>query len=265
MGLIDDIGNAVKGAVTTVVNGGIAVVQASVQVVTAPTQILVDAVTGKPVDVIVKHINEVVVDAVTAATAAANVPNFFVVDLVKVVAGEDAARVVMAAVASNVVQTSLPDILVKYLNKPDIKPEDIATLPIDVLLAALLQSASDQLAAVAKPVPDLIKLVLKSYFASDILEGAKYVVGKVGINLPEAINGIQSFMGNKSHAVTVPGVIVFSVEPEQSKQSLHWWAHELQHIAQYGKLGVAGFASEYVRNYQGLEEEAEQKANSIPL
>ena len=96
MGLIDDIGNAVKGAVTTVVNGGIAVVQASVQVVTAPTQILVDAVTGKPVDVIVKHINEVVVDAVTAATAAANVPNFFVVDLVKVVAGEDAARVVMA-------------------------------------------------------------------------------------------------------------------------------------------------------------------------
>ena len=181
MGLIDDIGNAIGGAVTTVVKGGIAVVEATVQVVTAPTQILVDAVTGKPVDVTVKHLNEVVVDAVSAATAAANVPNFFVVDLAKAVAGEDAARVVMAAVAANVVQTSLPDILVKYLNKPDLKPEDIATLPIDVLLAALLQSASDQLRSVAKPIPDLIKLVLKGHFTLEVLDTTKYVVGKVGI------------------------------------------------------------------------------------
>jgi outer membrane protein assembly factor BamB len=55
------------------------------------------------------------------------------------------------------------------------------------------------------------------------------------------------------------------LEPDGSKQAMHWWAHELQHIVQYNKLGVDGFASEYIKNYKSLETEAEAKADSIPL
>ncbi len=265
MGLIKDIGNAFGGAVTTVVDAGKAVVAANVAIITAPTQILVDAATGKPVDVTVKKINEVVVDAASAATAASNVPNFFVVDLAKAVGGDDAANIAITAVAANVVQKSLPEILIKYLNKPDLKPEDVLRSPIDVILAALLDSAANQLSAVAKPVPDLVKLILKPHYPSGTLDEAKYVVGKVGITLPQAINGLQTFMGNKEHAVTVPGVIVFSVEPDQSAQTIRWWAHELQHILQYNTLGVVGFASKYINDYQAIESEADKKANSIPL
>jgi len=260
------VGGAVAGAVTTVVEAGKAVVAANVAIVTAPTQILVDAVTGKPVDVTVKRINDVVVDAVSAATVAANTPNFFVINIAKAVGGDDAANIAIAATASNIIQTSLPDILVKYLNRPDLKIEDIATLPADVLLAAALDSASQQLKAVSRPIPEMVKILMTPHFSEEALAETQFVVGKIGITLPQAINGMQTFMGNKEHAVTVPGIIVFSVEPNQTKQALHWWAHELQHIMQYRTLGVAEFAVRYIRSHQEIETEAENEAvDAFPI
>jgi hypothetical protein len=247
-------GKAVKGAA-----------EATVKVAVAGPKAVIDLASGKSVTATAKEFGATIGDAASAVAEAANTPNFFVINLAKEIGGDTAAGIAMVAVGGQVIQNSLPAILATYLNKPNLKPEDILTLPIDVILAALLSSAADQLRPKAKPVPLVVKLVLKPYFPAGVIEGARYAIGKVGITLPEAINGMQTFMGEKEHAVTVPGIIVFSQEPDGSEQSIRWWAHELQHIVQYNALGVNGFASEYIKNSNELEGEANAKAASVVL
>jgi hypothetical protein len=64
----------------------------------------------------------------------------------------------------------------------------------------------------------------------------------------------------QDNAVSIDNLIIFSREPTfASGTDARWWAHELGHHLQYGRLGgIEGFARAYVLDFQKLEADAER-------
>jgi hypothetical protein len=62
-------------------------------------------------------------------------------------------------------------------------------------------------------------------------------------------------------AVTLGDVIVF--RDEQSVGDPLLWAHELVHVEQYRRLGIEGFATQYLQQSWILEQEAIAKAEAV--
>lgn len=264
-GWLEDRWNEVKETpiIGDVVKAAEKLAETSVAISIAPTKILVDAVSGKPIDVIAKNLQDVIVDHASATAMVSNIPNFVIIDTANALGGRDAANIAIAATAGQVIQNSFWADLLEQTRRPDLKISDLALVPLDTLLTVMLKSAEKQLRSQSKPIPDLVKIILEPKFEGGLIDRARYVVGGISLTLPQLVNGFQSFMGNHAHAVTIPGIIVFSSEPGQSKEDIRWWAHELQHVRQYEELGVAGFASKYIQNYAELEANADAKAASL--
>lgn len=256
MGLFDKI----QEAVTNVAN-------AAVTTVTAPATAIVEVATGKPVNEAAETAASHLAAAAGDVAAASTIPDHALVDAAAAIGGETGGKIAQAAVAGHVFTANLaaavPAMVAAEGQAPSVV--EVVATPLSVVLAGALGAAAEQLRGNAVPIPTLVRLALGSIFPPEVLDRARYTIGRVGITLPEAINGFQTFMGNHEHAVTVDEVMVFSQEPGQSESAVRWWAHELQHVAQYGQLGVAGFASRYVTDYQSLEGEAEAKAASLVL
>lgn len=111
----------------------------------------------------------------------------------------------------------------------------------------------------SRPLPEAVREFLRGLLPDEVLNGARYTVSADEITLPGLLNhGNRELLG-QDHAVSIENLIIFSREPTFERPGdARWWAHELGHHVQYRRLGgVAGFAAEYVRNFQGLEQEAE--------
>lgn len=206
-------------------------------------------------------------DSASAVAFAVSTPYFLAADLTKN-AGGDGATLLRGAIAGKLVEINILPALLKQIGRLDAKtPEEVAdavkNAPLGAVLCAFLQAAYDTLEPVAKPMPALVKAVLRDFYDKELLSKVKYVIAPLGLTLPEVINGYQVFMGNHAHAVAVGNVIAFSVEPDASDQSVFWWAHEVCHAEQYAKLGFDGFAAKYVEDYQALEKEADDRAAKV--
>lgn len=217
----------------------------------------------KSIESKIKDLVKITADAAASAAKVASSPYFIAADISRDFDGEG-AKLLRGAIAAELVQINvLPLIIQKLASTGEVKPEDALKAPIEVLLAAFLQAAHDVLEPKAEPIPKLIKKLLKGHFDDDILNSAKYITSEFGLTLPEAIGGIQAFMGNHAFAVTVGNVIVFTISPDASDAAVHWWAHEMQHVAQYQELGIDGFVRKYVSDYELLEDEADKKAAAV--
>jgi len=130
------------------------------------------------------------------------------------------------------------------------------------LAAAIAVSASEYRVS-AKPVPAHIRARMAPYYPANVLERAKYGIGSLGINLPDAIINARKFFAGEEYAVTVDDVIVFPKMPNDDQTGLLWWAHELEHVSQYTRWGVNTFAYRYITGWNEVESEAVQKADEV--
>lgn len=127
-------------------------------------------------------------------------------------------------------------------------------------LAAAIRAARDRHWNQSLPIPYEIKRALRGHFSNEILNKARYTIGRTEITLTNFIGKIQF---GKPHAVTVGDLIVFNTYPSTSGD-LVWWAHELAHVEQYRKLGIEEFAWQYMKDLgKNIEREAERKSYSI--
>lgn len=232
---------------------------------TTPAKVVVAVAGGAPAnEAVAAGAGELAVAAAGAA-ATLTLPDKAAVGVAEDLGGEGAGKLAQAAVSGHVFSVNLaaavPAMVAAEGEAPT--PTEIVASPVAVVLAGALAAAAEQLRPAAETIPTMVRLALSGHFSSSLLSRARFTIGRIGITLPEAINGFQDFMGNHAHAVTVDDVIVFSQEPGQSEQAVRFWAHELQHVVQYTELGVAGFAMRYVTDYQSLESEAEAKAASV--
>jgi len=135
----------------------------------------------------------------------------------------------------------------------------------EVGLATALRQAHAYYAQSARPLPESARSRLSAGFPKEILDRVRVVeTGEEG-TLPAIINFVQTRFGDAVggiSAVTIDDIVAFSRIPEPSE--LEFWAHEVQHTVQYRRLGgIDGFAAEYTRNYQGLEDEANAVAAEV--
>jgi hypothetical protein len=135
-------------------------------------------------------------------------------------------------------------------------PED----PVAAALTAALQTVHDRYAPAAKPVPDDVKQALAAEYGEESAR-ARYVVSQLAISVLSAIDQFQgTSLRSGQHAMTVDDLIVFASTPTSS--DLWMWAHELHHVRQYRMLGgVDAFAAAYLSDCEGIEKEADERAN----
>lgn len=126
-------------------------------------------------------------------------------------------------------------------------------------LAGWLQRARDQAVAEGvEPIPLNLRVQLRDYYPDEVLDAARYRVGD-----SQQLDAANAMLQNEDvAAVTLVDVIVFR-NAKAAQNDLALWAHELQHVQQYRKLGVDGFAERYVRNYNELEGPAYAIQNQV--
>ncbi len=270
---IKTVTHGVTETATTVVKVSTgAVVDAAklaIETAIAPTKVAVNLAQGD-IDAVKNTIKDLVTkteDIVSATAAISSTPYLFVAEITRDIGGVGGI-IIRAGINNKLVEINLVPYLVRTIGNLEGKsPEEIAkaiaTAPIQIILSAYIQAAYDTFKPVANEIPKSIKKLLRGYYDDNILNNAKYIVSTFGFTLPEAINGLQVFMGNHAHAVTVGSVIVFSVEPDNSDEAIFWWAHEIQHVVQYNRLGIDGFSEKYVNDYKTIEAEADAKANEV--
>ena len=93
--------------------------------------------------------------------------------------------------------------------------------------------------------------ILRHYFGSEFLSGVEY---RVGIDGDLSLQTVVLPFGTT--AITSDHVIVF--RSRTSAESPWTWAHELGHVKQVERSGLAAFCEDYLRNFLAVEEEAGQ-------
>ncbi|TIX70162.1 MAG: DUF4157 domain-containing protein [Mesorhizobium sp.] len=91
------------------------------------------------------------------------------------------------------------------------------------------------------PMPSQIRKRLKLFFPSETLRSVRY---RVGTNIPVNLQKI-ALDWNNNKAITLGNVIVFA--NESAARNLCTWAHEVEHVLQYEKLGIDQFAERYMQ------------------
>jgi hypothetical protein len=155
---------------------------------------------------------------------------------------------------------------------PDDQPKgDIFDTEIDLThlgevgLANALREAHAYYARSAKPLPEPVRSKLAAGFPKQVLDRVRVALTGEEGTLPAIINFVQTRFGDAvggTSAVTIDDIVAFSQIPEPSE--LEFWAHEVEHTVQYRRLGgIDGFAAEYTRSYQRLEDEANRVAAEV--
>jgi len=124
-------------------------------------------------------------------------------------------------------------------------------------LAQLIETSRQRaIADGVRPVPPLVHRALLGYFPVDLLQKARFAGGGANaLTLPTL-----AFSYGDATTVTVGEVVLFKSE-RLAQSDLKLWAHELTHVMQYQRWGVAGFADRYVRDSAAVEQEAIDNAN----
>lgn len=125
-------------------------------------------------------------------------------------------------------------------------------------LAQLIQvSRNDAINAGVQPIPPNIRANLSGFFSEEILNNVTFRVG-LGNDLFLASN---AFRYGDAVAITLVDVIMFK-DANQAYNDLALWAHELGHVEQYRRWGLLDFAKRYAKDSNGVENEANGRANS---
>lgn len=126
------------------------------------------------------------------------------------------------------------------------------------VMAEAIRDARAAASGDARPIPPHIREVLEPYFAASTLDRARWTLAD-----PErdSLGDVLAGRLFREGGVTFDHVIVFST-PNQA-QSMSMWVHELAHVEQYGRLGVAGFARRYTEDWRALEVEAKHRDRQI--
>ncbi|HXK21655.1 MAG TPA: DUF4157 domain-containing protein [Myxococcota bacterium] len=171
--------------------------------------------------------------------------------------GPDATRAVGAMRLADVPSVDTPaardDALADFLGA---QPE-LAELA-GAGLARALHQADAFYAGRGLPLPEAVKVILSISFPREVLDGARVIVTGTEANLPALVNQVQASVGDAVggvSAVTIGDLVTFSEIPEAS--AVDFWAHELQHVVQYRRLGgIDAFAAVYSTDYRKLEDDA---------
>jgi len=115
---------------------------------------------------------------------------------------------------------------------------ELAT-PMSVVIAEGRDSAER---ASVHTIPDYIRSRLEEFFAPDTLNKVRYRVAAAGKS--ELLR--YTFEWLNTSAIVVDHVIIFRDE-QDALHNVRLWAHELEHVIQYGMLGVDGFAQRWMR------------------
>ena len=126
----------------------------------------------------------------------------------------------------------------------------VATLA-PLLADAIRQSRDDARDAGTLPMPASIREKLLRVYPFSLLEGVRY---RVHDGDPLSVQG-ASFRFGDANAVTLIDTVIFS-SATNAEQSAVIWAHEIKHVEQYRRWGLADFAARYVRDWEAVEKEA---------
>lgn len=106
--------------------------------------------------------------------------------------------------------------------------------------AWILLSREAALSAGVSPMPQHIKSQLAHLYPASLLDSVRY---KTGSGFLGTLQWFRDEMQGKG-AITLKEVIIFAKESDATC-NVKLWAHELEHVRQYGNLGVDGFAQAY--------------------
>lgn len=126
-----------------------------------------------------------------------------------------------------------------------------------VLARAIRHAEAQAARAGAKPIPPAIAQALAPYFGSDILSSVRWTTGRGRVDLGTILT--RRYM--REGAVALNRQVVFS--SERLTRNIWMWAHELAHVEQYRRMGVNGFATAYIANWQAIEREANDRADRV--
>lgn len=116
-------------------------------------------------------------------------------------------------------------------------------------------SRQDVINAGVEPLPPYIYEAMQGYFPEHILQKVRWRTGWGNeIALPAL-----SFRFGDAAAITLDEIVMFR-DWDDAQGNLALWAHELTHVVQYDQWGVMDFAKRYVKDYGGVEGEAEDNA-----
>ncbi len=107
--------------------------------------------------------------------------------------------------------------------------------------AWILASREAALSAGVSPMPEHIRTQLAHLYPAWLLDSVRY---KTGSGFLGTLQFFREEMEG-SGAITLKDVIVFA-NASDANCNVRLWAHELEHVRQYGNLGLDGFAQAYV-------------------
>lgn len=144
-------------------------------------------------------------------------------------------------------------------------------------LAASLRDTYKIYIGYGKPLPPNIIQKLSGVIPLDILNSTRYIISSSPeFSVPGFLNFGSEAIGSGGHAVTIGNLIIFSRSLNLDNYSdREWLIHEIAHIEQYKQYNynepleaIDGFSIEYVKNWQGLEQNAQNTArfrvNQLP-
>jgi hypothetical protein len=107
--------------------------------------------------------------------------------------------------------------------------------------AAIVQTRDSAERAGVDKIPDHIRAKLKPFFTAHTLDRVRY---RVGVTEESEILRF-AFLWLHTSAMVMDRVIIFRDERD-ALNNVRVWAHELEHVIQYEKLGIDGFAQRWI-------------------
>ena len=126
-----------------------------------------------------------------------------------------------------------------------------------LLTNAINLSRGDALRNGVQPIPEDFKQALAVYFPRSLLDTVRYRIGGGG----DLTLQVNAFRYGHADAIALFDIIVF--RDAEAFNDLWIWAHELGHVQQYKEWGLNDFAKRYIRDHQGVEDQADRTANTF--
>lgn len=125
------------------------------------------------------------------------------------------------------------------------------------LAAWINASRSDVINAGVGPIPQDIYEGLVGFFPPELLQSVRYRSGWGNeVALPAMV-----FRFGDREAITLGSDVIMFKDEDVAQTNLSIWAHELTHVLQYRRWGVLDFAKRYVKDWNGVEQEAINNAS----
>lgn len=124
--------------------------------------------------------------------------------------------------------------------------------------AAIHQSKSAAYGTGAKTIPASIRQQLRSVFHPELLDRVRWTSSWGNWTTIQTF----AFEWNNMAAIVFDDIVVFKNE-EDAQNNVGLWAHELEHVKQYRRYGIDGFAQMYIHKETSIESSAEDQANYV--